>query len=259
MQDTGPLDIKSLAARMLHDYDEHMPGTVFADGLRLTLEDAWDLQHAVARLRGERGERVVGYKIGCVCATNQRHFGMSHPVWGRLWSTEQHESGAQLSKAEFANVAIEAEFGVTLSRAIDSSDLSLAKIVAAVENVFAVIELHNPVFHGDDPKGHELIANNAIHAGMVRGETYKPGTPMITDLSIQFDGETVAEWTKINWPDDVLQAVGWLADQLAQSGLSLEKGQTILTGALGPPLPVGDANQVKVVSSRFGTVEASFA
>ena len=106
---------------------------------------------------------------------------------------------------------------------------------------------------------HELIANNAIHAGMVRGETYKPGTPMITDLSIQFDGETVAEWTKINWPDDVLQAVGWLADQLAQSGLSLEKGQTILTGALGPPLPVGDANQVKVVSSRFGTVEASFA
>ena len=259
MQNAGHLDIKSLAVRMLRDYDAHMPGTIFGDGLRLTLEDAWKLQHAVASLRQGRGERVAGYKVGCVCSANQRRFGLPHPVWGRLWSTEQYHDGEQLSKAHYANVAIEAEFGVTLGRAVDPDHVSLDAIVDAVENVFPVIELHNPVFHGGDPKGHELIANNAIHAGVVRGEAFEPGTTALTDLSIQFDGNPVDGWTQIGWPHDVLQSVGWLAGQLAQTALRLEKGHVVLTGALGPPLPVGEAGHVKVVSSRFGTVEASFA
>jgi 2-keto-4-pentenoate hydratase len=260
MIETDHVNLESVAERMLRDYDARTPGTVFADGLRLSLDNAWQLQDAVASLREQRGERVVGYKVGCVCPENQKRHGLSHPVWGRLWSTEQYTDGARLSKDNFANVAIEGEFAVTLSHNIDPGNVSSATIIESVEQVFPVIELHNLAFRGADPKGHELIANNAIHAGIVRGQgCTKPDTSAETDLSITFDGRMVDEWKKIRWPSDILQAVGWLTERLAGHGLRLRRGETLLTGALGPPIPVCDVHHVKVASTRFGAVDASFS
>ncbi len=254
------VNLESVAERMLRDYDARTPGTVFADGLRLSLDDAWQLQDAVASLREQRGERIVGYKVGCVCPGNQERHGLSHPVWGRLWSTEQYTDGARLSKENFANVAIEGEFAITLSRNIDPGNISLATIIESVEQVFPVVELHNLSFRGADPRGHELIANNAIHAGVVRGQgCAKPDSSTETDLSITFDGRMVDEWHGIRWPSDILQAVGWLAERLAGHGLRLRRGDTLLTGALGPPIPVSNVHRVKVESSRFGAVDASFS
>ena len=71
---------------MLADYDNATPGTAFGEGLRLEIEEAWQLQAAVTALREARGERVVGYKIGCVFKGNQKMMGLSHPAYGRLWS-----------------------------------------------------------------------------------------------------------------------------------------------------------------------------
>ena len=252
-------DMQGLAKRMLHDYDAKTPGTAFANGLRLSLEEAWQLQDAVADLREERGERVVGYKIGCVCQENQRANGLAHPVWGRLWSTEQFTDGAKLSRDSFANVAIEGEFAVILSRDIAPDNASQTTIVDSVESIFPVIELHNLMFHGADPKGHELIANNAIHAGVVRGDGgAKPAGAIGTELSVAFDGSIVDQWKQIRWPDDILQAVGWLCERLAVRGGHLQKGETILTGAFGPPIPLGETTHVTVASTQFGEVGATF-
>ena len=252
--------LNEIADQMLMDYDARTPGTAFADGLRLELDDAWRLQSAVTRLREQRGEEVVGYKIGCVCENNQRAMGLSHPVWGRLWSTEQYSDGVQLRKADFANIAIEAEFAVTLNQAIDASDASVEAVADAIECIYPVIELHNLVMRGSAPNGHELISNNGIHAGVVRGE----GVPvsrlaMTTDLALMFDGESVDSWPSLQWPGDILQAVKWLAGRLSGSGKGLEKGDLILTGAFGPPLPLGDKTRVDVTSSVFGNVSATIA
>ena len=57
MIETGHVNLESIAERMLRDYDALTPGTVFADGLRLSLNAAWRLQEAVAKLRLQRGEQ----------------------------------------------------------------------------------------------------------------------------------------------------------------------------------------------------------
>ena len=41
-------------------------------------------------------------------------------------------------------------------------------------------------------------------------------------------------------------------------GKRLENGDTILTGALGPPIPVGDSRQVEVKSPEFNKVYVAF-
>lgn len=251
--------LNTIAGQMLIDYDAKNPGTVFADGLRLEITDAWGLQSAVARLREQRGETVVGYKIGCVCENNQRANGLLHPVWGRLWSTEQHSGGASLRKADFANVAIEAEFAVTLDRDIDPRKASVEAVADAVEYIYPVLELHNLVMRGGAPTGHELIANNGIHAGVVRGQGVAVSTELVTtDLALIFDGVTVDSWSTVQWPRDILSAVKWLTEQLDETGRRLVKGGLILTGAFGPPISLGDKTRVDATSSVFGNVSATF-
>ncbi len=251
--------VEAIAERMLADYDAANPGTVFAEGLRLSIPDAWRLQTAVAALREQRGEAVVGYKIGCVCKGNQQMMGLPHPVWGRLWSSEQHQDGIHLQKSAFANLALEAEFAVTLGRAIDTDKASPGELLDSIAAVYPVIELHNLVLRGEPPRGHELIANNGILAGVVGGERIAdPSTPLTTDLALVFDGKTVDSWASLRWPDDILSAIGWLAEKQAEAGRRLERGAMILTGAFGPPIPLEDKTRVDVTSSAFGNVSATF-
>ena len=258
----APLDdttLTSLAGRMLADYDKATPGTVFAEGLRLTAAEAWQLQSAVADLREQRGERVVGYKIGCVCEGNQKMMGLTHPAWGRLWSTELHETGADLKKARYANPSMEAEFAISLATPIDPAGTMPEQLVDVIEAVYPVIEIHNFTFRGEAPHGHELIANNAILAGVVRGAPVADiKGRRTTDLKLIYDGEMVDSWDGLEWPGSMLTAVGWLAGELAALGKRLEAGDMILTGAWGPPIPMDERSQVDVTSSGFGNVSATF-
>ena len=284
---TEDKDINRLAVQMLCDYDAHTPGTPFAAGLRVSTHEAYRLQTRVAQLRELRGERSVGYKIGCVSSGNQQRNGLSHPVYGRLWSTEQHANDVTLAISEFAHVAIEGEIAFSLRQDVSPGDASIYSIAEAVDQVFTVIELHNLVFHSDHPRGAELIANNAIHAGVVYSSgTRPPATAACTELTVALDGCSAEHWFDRRWPDDVLLAVPWLVAELAKDGQQLKAGQIILTGAWGPPLPLerpgsmepddrltgwadldgkvqsGErqlVERVEVVSTLFGSVSASFS
>jgi 2-keto-4-pentenoate hydratase len=256
-----PLDddaSNTIATRMLADYDAVTPGMLYADGLRLDLPDAWRVQTAVTRLREARGERVVGYKVGCVDPGNQALMGVPHPVWGRLWNSEQYGDAASLAKSDFANISIEAEFGVTLARDI-TPGMSIDELVGCIDAIHPLLELHNLVMRGDAPHGHELVSNNCINCGVVRGA---PVTELAdsrqTDLKLIYDGKIVDEWATLSWPGDILAAVDWLAGNLSEHGLSMKAGDLILTGAWGPPIPVEGHTLVEVTSSAFGSVSATF-
>ena len=250
-------DINALAPRMLADYDAHNPGSVFREGLRLSMSEAWDLQSAVTALREQRGERVIGYKIGMVNEASQKTNGLPHPAWARLWDTEQYVDCTRLKKSAFANVGIEGEFAVTLGRDL-TPEMAMDDLAQSMAEVFPVIELHNVVFHSEQPRGHELIANNAIHAGVIRGESVPLPGECTTDLAVYLDEQKVDAWQDINWPGDILRSVGWLVTKLASIDIVLSAGDMILTGALGPPLPLAEVEHVKITSSQFGEVQAWF-
>jgi len=256
-----PLDdaeLKTIAARMLADYDAATPGTIYAEGFRLEVDDAWRLQTAVTRLREARGENVVGYKIGCVFPGNQKMMGIPHPVWGRLWDTEIYEDGAVLQKADYENIALEAEFGVTIQRDVVPG-MSAADIRASVSALFPVLELHDLVMRGDAPNGHELIGNNCINCGVVRGAAVTDlDADHETDLKLIYDGTVVDDWDRLTWPGDILAAVDWLATKPGEQGVTLKEGDLLLTGAWGPPIPVADYGLTQATSSAFGDVSATF-
>ncbi|MDC0094188.1 hypothetical protein OAI86_07690, partial [Alphaproteobacteria bacterium] len=202
--------LNSYSRQILDDYDSKNPGTIFKDKITISNEDAWRIQSAVTDLRQKRGEEVIGYKIGCVSKDTQLKMGFTKPVWGRLWKHELYSDGVTLEKTNFSNPAIEAEFGIVLNRDLTPELVNLDYILDSIETIHPIIEIHNLVFNGNPPFGAELVANNAIHAGVVIGKPTKGNiNSKITELKLIFDKEIIDTWLDKRWPYDMLSEVNW--------------------------------------------------
>ena len=245
--------------RILEDYDDKNPSAIFKDKIEITNEDALLIQSNIAQLREKRGEEVIGYKIGCVSKDTQKKMGFTQPACGYLWKNELYQSGINLNKKDYANPSMEAEFGIILNRDIKPELASFEYILKSIEGIYPLIEIHNLIFYGNEPHGAELLANNAIHAGVVLGQETKLSTKDIeTDLKLIYDQEVMDTWNNKIWPVDMLSELNWLIKEQARNNNYLKKGDLILTGAYGFPVPIKDKKLVEVTSSAFGNVKAYF-
>tara|TARA_A100001011_G_C14073317_1_gene741247 strand:- start:121 stop:906 length:786 start_codon:yes stop_codon:yes gene_type:complete len=260
MTDLDENDLNEYAKKLLDDYDAVTPGTIFKEKINISVAQALDLQSKVALLRENRGDEIVGYKIGCTSKSGNQHIiGLSHPAWGRLWKNEQYKNGSTLIKKNYFNPSMEAEFGIILNRDIKKNNFSFEYLFSSVETVHPIIEIHNLLFHGKHPHGAELLANNALHAGVVRGKGIKNLTlDQQTDLKLIYNGKIVDSWTKKKWSQDMFSDIEWLLNELHKINKYLKKGDLILTGAFGPPIPIDINEDIEVTSSLIGNVSAKF-
>ena len=243
MSNYSKKDLDFFANKTLENYDSKNPSIIFKEKIKITNEDALLIQSNVAELRKKRGEEIAGYKIGCVSKDTQKKMGFTQPACGYLWKNELYNSGVVLNKKNYTNPAMEAEFGIILNRDINPELSSFDYILESIEAIYPLIEIHNLIFYGDEPYGAELLTNNAIHAGVVLGlETKFPTNKLETDLKLI----------------DMLSEVNWLVKEQARNNNYLKKGDLILTGAYGFPVPINDKKLIEVTSSAFGDAKATF-
>jgi 2-keto-4-pentenoate hydratase len=246
-------DLEALARRMLADYDARTPGHLFSEPIELAIDEAYTLQAEIARLREARGERVIGFKLGCTSPAVQKQLGIGEPIFARLFDTECLDSGARLSHARYANLAVEGELAVRLARDLSASRPASEDGRSTIDSIFPVIELHHYVLRSLKPCAQELIASNGMHAGFVLAERSHAG-PLVNpqNLAILFNGEEVGvsdePWTM----SDPIASVRWLADRLGERGLGLSRGQVILTGSPLPLYPAGPGSRVVVEAPPRG-------
>ena len=259
MSNYSKKDLDFFANKILENYDSKNPSIIFKEEINITNEDALIIQSNVARLRERRGEEIIGYKIGCVSKDTQKKMGFTQPACGYLWKNELYNSGVVLNKKNYTNPAMEAEFGIILNRDINPELSSFDYILESIEAIYPLIEIHNLIFYGDEPYGAELLTNNAIHAGVVLGlETKLPTNKLETDLKLIYDNEIMDTWVNKKWPIDMLSEVNWLVKEHARNNNYLKKGDLILTGAYGFPVPINDKKLIEVTSSAFGDAKATF-
>jgi 2-keto-4-pentenoate hydratase len=241
-----------LARRQLDDYDARRPGMLFAGPCQLSVEQAYEIQFEVAALRRARGERLAGYKVGCLSAPMQAQFGLAEPVFGHVWESELHPSGAVLDAAAYANPAVEGEFAVRLAAGIPSEAGRENRPVEIAAAAFAVIELHHYLFRRLPPTAPELIANNALHAGVVLPAQEPPLPPsdrlLDRPVAVRRNGKQLGASTTRAIPGGPLSSVARLAAHLARYGVHLQEGQLVLTGSPLPLYPVAAGDRIEVFS-----------
>jgi 2-keto-4-pentenoate hydratase len=258
------MDLDRLARQQLADYDRHTPGSIFADRtLRMTIDDAYALQLAVAGLRQRRGEAIAGYKVGCISPTMQAQLGLDRPVFGHVFASEVRRSSVALDPDQFDGLAIEGEFAVRLAQDIPDADWLRGHAAEAISTCFAVIELHNYVFRNTPHDAQELIGNNAIHAGaivpVVEAPLRHPSELLDAEVQVSINGTTLGAESGAALPGGPLESLIQLVEHLARYERILQRGQIVLTGSPLGLYRVGDGDRIEVRSSRSLPVTASVA
>ncbi len=259
MNNLSSKELDLYSNQILEDYDAKDPSQIFKNKINISNEDALLIQNKVTELRLSRGEEIIGYKIGCISKDTQKKMDLSHPAKGTLWKHELHQSGVELNKKDYSNPAMEAEFGIILNRDINPDLVSFEYILESIQSIYPLIEIHNLVFYGDAPNGAELLANNAIHAGVILGPGNKvPINNEITDLKLVYDNQVIDKWIDKKWPFDMLGEIEWLVKDKSKTNNILKKNDLILTGAYGFPVPINEKKLIEVTSSAFGDVTSTF-
>ena len=256
------MNLHEVATCLLEEFDARRPSAIFGrSDLNLSIDDAYDVQFEVAAMRQSRGERVAGYKIGCISDTMQRQLGIDHPVFGHVWDSEIHRSGAHLRPQDFDGLAIEGELAIRLQDDVPSSAW-LRNNPEVVARHLAVIELHNYVFRGaESNRAAELVTNNAIHAGVVIADeeaasnNFNPNSILQVDRNAERLGEGVAAHLQ-NGPVDIVAAV---SEHLERRGLHLMRDQIILTGSPLPLWRVAPGDRITVRCDGLADVSCTIA
>jgi 2-keto-4-pentenoate hydratase len=226
------------------------------------------------------GARGVCRKIGLTNPVVQAQFGVDRPDFGVLFESMACAPGTPIDGARTLQPKIEAEIAFVLAEDLAGAVIGPAEVAAATAYVVAALEIVDSRIAGWDIGIVDTIADNGSSGLFVLGDRRQGlGRLDLAGCAMTLrrvasggaggadggggagraDGEVVSTGTGASILGDPLAAVAWLAAAVRDHGRPLRAGEVVLSGSLGPMVPVtpGDAFQADI--SGVGHVSCVFA
>ncbi len=218
---------------------------------------AINIDHAVAA-----GRRIVGTKIGLTSLAVQQQLGVDQPDFGTLFSDMEYRSGQTLPIDRLIQPKVEAEIALILGADIHPETLTRDSFVKNIEAAIPAFEIVDSAIANWEITIADTIADNASSGLYVLGSTAR-GIDEIELATCRMrcavNGTTVSTGSGAACLGSPLNAAWWLVQTLIAHGQMLNAGDVILTGALGPMVPLEGRSHFFAEIEGFGTVEFNAA
>jgi 2-keto-4-pentenoate hydratase len=221
--------------------------------------------YAVQRLLTEdslaRGRRIVGHKIGLTSAAVQRQLGVDQPDSGVLFADMRVAMQATVETRTLLQPKVEAEIAFILADDLDG-DLSESRIRAAAGVALPAIEIVDSRVRDWSISIVDTIADNGSSALFVLGSEAAAAADLdfaSRTMRLTQDRVCVSTGRGSDCLGSPLNALRWLARTAQDNGSPLRAGHIVLSGALGPMVPVRPGSTYTAEIDKIGSVEVSFA
>lgn len=226
------------------------------------IDAAYAVQQLQTQAALDAGRRIVGRKIGLTSVAVQTQLGVDQPDFGALFDDMEYGNGQEVPLSRLIQPKVEAEIAFVLERDIDSERPSLGNVLNAIGYALPAIEIVDSRVRDWKISILDTIADNASSGLYVLG-----GAPKKIDsfdlalcgMSMELAGEPVSVGCGAACLGNPLNAVLWLARTLARVGSPLRAGDVVLSGALGPMVPVKPGDVFEARISGLGQVSAVFS
>ena len=207
------------------------------------------------------GRRIVGAKIGLTSAAVQQQLGVDRPDFGVLFEDMARREDERIDLADLMQPKIEAEVAFVLGADLDVDELSLDVVRGAVSHAVAALEIVGSRIANWDIRLVDTIADNASSGVFVLGAQRVPLDELdlpAAAMTMTVAGEVVSKGVGAACLGDPCAALLWLARTAREFGTPLRAGDVVLSGALGPMVPVSADTVYEAVIDGLGTVRAGF-
>lgn len=208
----------------------------------MSLDQAYAIQRAAVLQR--LGDRAPdGFKAGLTAAAGQRAFGVDQPVAGVLWpgsALDASNGELVLSAAGYRQPMLELELAFRVSTPITEPVADARALRERIDLVYPAIEVPDLDFASGKLTGADIVAGNVAASRYLLGRGQRADGVDINALFAQLrrDGESVQTADATAVMGNQWQALLWLVNRSVASGWTLQPGQMLLTGAMGPMLPL---------------------
>lgn len=222
---------------------------------------AYAIQEANTRHWIAAGRHLVGRKIGATSKAVQSMLGLDQPDYGMLFADMAFGDGETIPVSRVSQPKVEGEIAFYLGDDLDSDHLTLADVMHSIEYAVAAIEVVGSRIADWNIKILDTVADNASSGLYVLGSQPRPLSafdPVLCGMVMSCRGEPVATGAGVACLGNPLVATLWLARKMVEVGRPLKKGDTIMSGALGPLTPVKGGDVVELRISGLGAVRCRF-
>ena len=247
--------IHETLARRLRDAYATGPVPPLRDGLDPTdAAGAYAVQAINTRHWIEQGRRRVGSKIGLTALAVQKQLGVDQPDFGVLFDDMAVADGASV-RPELLQPKVEAEVALVLARDLDNPRATLHDVMAATAYVLPAIEIVDSRIADWAITLADTVADNASSAAFVLGCEPRLLTQLdlrTCGMVLEVDGAVASIGSGAACLGHPLLAAAWLARTMAGNGEPLRAGDVVLTGALGPMVPIEPGATIRAAVGGLG-------
>jgi 2-keto-4-pentenoate hydratase len=255
--------IKALAEKLLAAEKDRKPIPPLTDAdTVLTVDEAYRVQLRVVELKKSSGQVVIGKKIGITSLAMQAMLGVKEPDYGHILNGMVIMEGEKIPTSDLIQPRVEGELAFVLKEELKGPGVTLTDVLRCSEGVIPSLEIIDSRIVDWKIKLPDTVADNASSARIVLGGKITPllGLDLRTvGMTLEKNGEIVATATGAAVLGNPSHAVAWLANKLAVYGISLRKGEVILSGSLTAAVPVAGGDFIRADFGGLGDVKIKFA
>lgn len=247
----GP-DIAGIAGQLVAAADSGTATPQLAAETGLDVDAAYAVQAELVRRRLERGERLVGLKMGLTSKAKMAQVGVDEVIWGRLTDAMRIPDGGTLSVGDFIHPRVEPEVAFLLDRQPDPGE-PVAGFATAVRAVAPAIELIDSRYADFTFSLPDVIADNTSAGAFVVG----PWCPVPDGLDnlgvlLEIDGRVVQVGSTAAILGDPRRAFDEGVRLAGQHGVRLRTGWVFLAGAATAAVALRPGAHVRTVVEKLG-------
>jgi 2-oxo-3-hexenedioate decarboxylase len=222
-----------------------------------TLAEGYETQALLAELHRNRGERIVGRKMGMTSRPKMLQMGVNSPIHGFLTDVMEVSDGGELDLANRIHAKVEPEIAFFMGKKL-SGQPSLAEAMGAVDCVVAALEIIDSRFQNFDFQLPDVVADNCSSSAFVLGGVRcRPGNIDLANLGITL--ETNGRPQQFGSSAAILGHPGRslveLVKMLDAEDKVLSPGDLVLAGAATAAIPLERGSRVRGVFGGLGKVE----
>jgi 2-keto-4-pentenoate hydratase len=228
----------------------------------LDIEGAYAIQQENTAHWQAEGRRLIGSKIGLTSLAVQQQLGVDRPDFGVLFADMLVGEDEPVAVGRVLQPKVEAEIAFLLDRNIHAEAPTIADVVLAIGYAMPALEIVGSRITNWDIGIVDTVADNASSGLFVLGGPVRrlDGLDLrALQMQVIRRGEVVSKGSGAACLGNPLNAMAWLAGELARRQRPLRAGDIVLSGALGPMAPVKPGDAFEATITGLGAVSARFA
>jgi 2-keto-4-pentenoate hydratase len=228
---------------------------------KLDVVDAYDIQLRNVRRRIEAGAIVKGHKVGLAAKAMQQMVGVNEPDYGTLLHDMFYFEHDEIPVDRVMQARVEIEVAFVLGRPLRGPGVTAADVVMATDYLLPSLEVVGSRVRDWKITIGDTIADNASAGCVVLGGSptrLRDVDPRTIGAVLRKNGEIVDTGCSGAVLGNPVTAVAWLANKVADFGVTLEAGHVVLPGSCTRMSPVAPGDVVRADFDVLGHVAASF-